>query len=279
MLRVARSDAHQRIQKRIEKGRELLAHDADNPAAAKWLKEEWERWTTYNEELAGAIFTDRSAQQLLYSYARVMGAVRTAADVKEDIEGSIRTLLSIQECLDITPESPEVRSGPAFVPVNVAVQGTERAGLERIERVFSRFHAVAKQIERRYDGRPTLRIDDEYDVQDLLHALLTVDFEDIRREDHVPIVAGGASRVDFVLKFSGFAIEAKNAGPSLLDRKLGEQMLVDVGRYSGRSDYHTLVFFIYDPAHDVANPAGLKADVEARSTPSLKVLVRFSPVR
>ena len=55
-------------------------------------------------------------------------------------------------------------------------------------------------------------MEDEYDVQDLFHALLTIYFEDIRKEEWSPSYAGGASRMDFLLpdlltfdtvKFSG----------------------------------------------------------------------------
>ena len=48
--------------------------------------------------------------------------------------------------------------------------------------ICNRFNAVAKQLRERYNQRETLDIDDEYDVQDLIHALLRVNFNDIRKE-------------------------------------------------------------------------------------------------
>ena len=45
----------------------------------------------------------------------------------------------------------------------------------------------------RYNNRQTSDINDEYDVQDLLHSLLTLYFDDIRREESNPSYAGGAS--------------------------------------------------------------------------------------
>lgn len=42
--------------------------------------------------------------------------------------------------------------------------------------VFEKFHQVAVQLKRRHNGRETLRIEDEYDVQDLLEALLKLFF-------------------------------------------------------------------------------------------------------
>ena len=41
-----------------------------------------------------------------------------------------------------------------------------------LERIFSRFPKVARQLRSRHDDRPTLDVSDEYDAQDLLHSLL-----------------------------------------------------------------------------------------------------------
>lgn len=68
---------------------------------------------------------------------------------------------------------------------------------ELLSNLFERFHSVAKQLRHRYDNRPTLDINDEYDVQDLLHSLLKLYFEDIRKEEWTPSYAGGSSRMDF----------------------------------------------------------------------------------
>jgi hypothetical protein len=55
-----------------------------------------------------------------------------------------------------------------------------------------RFHAVVRQMRKRHDSRSTLDVADEYDVQDLFHALLTIYFDDIRKEEWAPSYAGGA---------------------------------------------------------------------------------------
>jgi hypothetical protein len=46
-----------------------------------------------------------------------------------------------------------------------------------------RIHKVVHQLRERRQGRSTLDVRDEYDLQDLFHALLTIHFDDIRRED------------------------------------------------------------------------------------------------
>lgn len=62
--------------------------------------------------------------------------------------------------------------------------------IQSLERLIKRFHIVALQLGHRYDNRETLIIQDEYDVQDLLHALLKTVFDDVRREEVTPSYAG-----------------------------------------------------------------------------------------
>src|SRR5579871_4650536 len=68
-----------------------------------------------------------------------------------------------------------------------------------IAKLAERLHSVVRQLRERREGRPTLDVADEYDVQDLFHALLRIHFDDIRKEEWAPTYAGGASRMDFLL--------------------------------------------------------------------------------
>ena len=81
--------------------------------------------------------------------------------------------------------------------------------------------AVARQIRERRERRPTLDVADEYDVQDLFHALLTIYFDDIRKEELTPSYAGGASRMDFLLPEIEAVVEVKMMRPTLSTRQLG----------------------------------------------------------
>ena len=85
--------------------------------------------------------------------------------------------------------------------------------------------------------------------------------EDVRREDYVPSYAGGASRIDFVLREPGLVIELKAASATLGARQLGEQILVDVGRYKRFPDARHLVCLVFDSGHYVDNPRGLENDL------------------
>lgn len=105
---------------------------------------------------------------------------------------------------------------------------------------FNRFNLVANQLKRRHGNRATIKISDEYDVQDLLHALLKLHFDDVRAEEYVPSYAGGASRIDFLLKDEKIAIEVKMTRDNLKDKEIGEELVTDITRYKEHPDCKTL---------------------------------------
>ncbi|OIN25533.1 hypothetical protein AO411_2030405 [Salmonella enterica subsp. enterica serovar Sarajane] len=149
--------------------------------------------------------------------------------------------------------------------------------LQIVEKILQRFHVVAKQIRHRYNDRDTIEITDEYDVQDLLHGLLKIDFDDIRPEEYTPSYAGASTRVDFLLKREEIIIEVKKTRKGLKEKEIGEQLIIDIARYKSHPDCKTLVCFVYDPEQRISNPVGLKSDLE-KNTTDLKVKVIISPI-
>jgi hypothetical protein len=77
--------------------------------------------------------------------------------------------------------------------------GAEQQSVKAVLAVCDRFHSIARQLAQRREDRTTLEIEDEYDVQDLLHALLRLYFDDIRPEEWTPSYGGASSRMDFLL--------------------------------------------------------------------------------
>jgi hypothetical protein len=143
-----------------------------------------------------------------------------------------------------------------------------------VETILSRFHLVVREIYERHESRSTLRIDDEYDVQDLLHGLLTIYFDDVRTEQWTPELAGYSTRIDFLLKKEGIAIEAKKTRKGLGKKELGNQLIIDIAHYQKHPDCNTLFCFIYDPEERISNPIGLENDLTGKQGKLLvKVLV------
>lgn len=134
-----------------------------------------------------------------------------------------------------------------------------------LENIFKKFQRVSNQLRRRHDTRATLEIKDEYDVQDLLHSLLKLYFDDIRDEDWVPEYAGGKTRVDFLLKKEKIIIEVKKTRSTLKDKEIGNQLISDIAHYKAHPECEKIICFVYDPDIHIKNPNGLERDLNQLS--------------
>lgn len=144
-----------------------------------------------------------------------------------------------------------------------------------VETICNRFHLIARQLRQRHTDRETLDIADEYDVQDLLHSLLYLRFDDIRPEEWTPSYAGGSARVDFLLKNESIIVEVKKTRSKLGGREIGDELLVDIGRYQAHPNCKTLICFVYDPEGRISNPRGFEADLSKTiNDMEVKVFVR-----
>lgn len=130
-----------------------------------------------------------------------------------------------------------------------------------LERIARRLPHIAHQLGHRHDDRSTLCINDEYDVQDLVHALLQLFFEDIRAEEWTPSYAGGSSRIDFLLQNEQTVLEMKKTRPGLKAKELSEQLMIDIMRYQSHPNCKALVGIIYDLDKYVSNPKGVERDL------------------
>ena len=145
---------------------------------------------------------------------------------------------------------------------------------KEIENIFNKFHKVARQLRTRHGNRQTLEIKDEYDVQDLMHALLTLHFDDVRREEWTPSYAGGSLRADFILKDYQTVIEIKKTRDSMTAKSLGEELLIDREKYKSHPDCKQFYCFVYDPEGILGNPIGLKKDLEKDHEGYIKVFIK-----
>lgn len=133
--------------------------------------------------------------------------------------------------------------------------------LETLRRVCARFHLVARQLRLRKEYRPTLEINDEYDLQDLFYALLRLQFDEVGTEDWSPTYANGTRRTSYLLDWDKTVVVVKQTRSGLSSKDLAEQVAADKVHYSARPNGATLLCFIYDPEGRVGNPRGLEADL------------------
>jgi hypothetical protein len=149
--------------------------------------------------------------------------------------------------------------------------------LSRLTRLLERLPAVARQLENRRQThgqiRETLKVQDEYDFQDLLHAILKIEFDDVRPEEHTPSMAGGSSRMDFLLYREQIVVETKKTRESLRDKKIGEELIIDVAKYKKHPSCRHLVCAVWDTEHLLNNPAAVKGDLETANEGFVTVVI------
>jgi REase_DpnII-MboI len=186
---------------------------------------------------------------------------------------SVENILSV-----IRAVLTRLNRNPQLLISNKATEnGTGQTPVKAVLGICNRFHEVARQLLRRRENRATLEIKDEYDVQDLLHALLRIDFDDIRSEEWTPSYGGGSSRMDFLLKDHAIVVEVKMARKGLDAKEVSEQLIIDAAKYRQHQDCKTLVCFVYDSSALVKNPRGIERDMAKLSGSGLDVICVVRP--
>ena len=140
-------------------------------------------------------------------------------------------------------------------------EDTDTDTIAHLRKICSAFHRVARQLRQRRDERPTLEVEDERDVLDLLHALLSIEFDTIEPEEWAPTYASGSTRTDLWLKEEGVVIIAKKTKQGIGAKALTHQVSVDFERYGTNPDCRLMFCFIYDPEGRIGHPKGLEGDL------------------
>ncbi|MDK2826763.1 MAG: hypothetical protein PWQ63_810 [Methanolobus sp.] len=242
------------------------------------LLSRYEMWYALSKELVKKIARDR----VVY-FCRNYGYVRSALLLNVDIWDDDRDKLYQQFWKDFKSQIDIVSSLQGIIEISDFIADDDKCevgsevSINQLLLILEKFHKVARQLRSRYSDRPTIEIEDEYDVQDLLHALLKIYFTDIRAEERTPSYAGGSSRMDFLLKNEQIVIEVKKTRQSLKDKEIGEQLLVDIGKYAAHPECKKLVCFVYDPEGRIGNPKGLENDLNHMSRDGLQVIAKIEP--
>lgn len=119
-------------------------------------------------------------------------------------------------------------------------------------------------------------IKDERELQVVVEALLRTLFDDVRPEDYVSSRGGANSRVDFVLPEVGVVVETKMTRGSMTAQKLGEELLVDAGRYPNHPNCDAIIAYVYDPGRRLINPRGIERDLTMRTASGISFLCVIS---
>jgi hypothetical protein len=123
------------------------------------------------------------------------------------------------------------------------------SALEMVTKVLYNFgNSIKKITTDRYNNRVGLKINDEYDVQDILFTMLKGLFDDLEREDPISKFAGTSHRIDLNIKSQGIMIEVKMIKESDKDqKKYIKELIEDIIVYSEWKELKDLIFITYDP--------------------------------
>lgn len=176
---------------------------------------------------------------------------------------------SLQPQIQETPPVPtQLQSYPAAPAGSFSDQKpspqSSQAGSDPVERVKTlcyRFHSVARQLRLRGEYRATLSVEDEFDAQDLLHALLRIQFDNIETDEWTPSYSSGTPRTTLLLNDGRLAVIVKKTRPGLNAKDLTDQLRIDAERYRSYGCCRTLLCFMYDPEGRIGNPRGLEASL------------------
>lgn len=171
----------------------------------------------------------------------------------------------------LEPPSPSVlpvaqpTPAPAAAPIVASSNQIQPDPLDLLRKVCLRFHAVARQLRLRKDYRTTLEVEDDYDLQDLLCALLKLEFDEIGSDEWTPPYTGGSTRTTLLLNSDHVAVVAKKTRSGLTTKELAEQITADASHYAARKSCKHLFCFIYDPEGRIGSPTRLESDLTSVS--------------
>lgn len=169
----------------------------------------------------------------------------------------------------------------------LTVSANSEDAINLVVKLCRRFPLFARQLqERRRDVkgekpterllRPTIQMADEYDVQDALHAILRLFFDDVRPEIWTPDYAANQKRVDFLLPEIEMAIEVKHTRERLTQQEIADQLIIDERYYRRHGSCRRLICFVYDPQYRCKNPVALETDLTSHEE-NFQVLVIVGP--
>ncbi len=224
-----------------------------------------------------ATAADLAILWLLASDAPDAAAVIGLDQTRDELESHLLHRLA----LATTPNPDVAEAAALYVAATSAIRTSlghagagRQAALTTITGVLRRFPAIVRELAIRHARRPSLvEIKDEYDVQDLLRGVLRGLFDDVRDEEYTPSHAGLTSRMDLLLKREQIVIETKMTRVNLDQRGITQELAIDKELYRSHPDCHTLVCFVYDPDHRLANPMALESDLTNLHDPMPTIVI------
>lgn len=223
----------------------------------------YKQWAEYNGVLNGLLGLGMAVEEFMLS--------------RDELESS--AIYSGYDGRQVSSGTPEVQRQVFQSRISAAIeylclkgagaQDKPDVGELALRSICSNFGRFAFQLTRRHADREPFMLENEYDVQDVLHAVLRLFFDDVRPEETTPSHAGKHALMDFLVPEVGTVIEAKYVRDRAHGKKVNEEIIVDVARYKPRC--HLMLALIYDPKKHIDNPKGVISDLANNSSDDMEV--------
>jgi hypothetical protein len=115
-----------------------------------------------------------------------------------------------------------------------------------LEKLLRRLPRCIRQLRVRQGDRPSFRVVDEHDLEDLLRSILPLHFDDVRPECRTASYSLSTT-TDFLLEPENIVVTSKRVRTTTTEKQLADQVQEDSAHYELQLDGGTLVCFIYDP--------------------------------
>lgn len=135
----------------------------------------------------------------------------------------------------------------------------DRFGL--VMQILNAFPTVSRMLGNRGRGRPPFLIENEYDLQDLLFAIVRSVFEDARREEWTPKRAGSAKRIDIVIPSVNAVIETKFVRDATHAKSVADELRIDFECYHDHENCAQLIAICSDPSRHILDSAQFEKEL------------------
>ena len=128
--------------------------------------------------------------------------------------------------------------------------------LSRLERLLRRLPRLARELGRRQ--RAPLVVRDDRDLDDLLRALLVIEFDDVRPQARTPRYESG-NRTMYYLGEESIAVVGHLMRVGMDEIEVARRFAEEVAELRRRAECDALVQLVYDPERRLPNPQRLEA--------------------
>lgn len=163
-----------------------------------------------------------------------------------------------QRSVDTLPMWEYRRLGTSTAIKRIFPDLNEATGASLVLKVIDSFPTIVRLLGDRAHRRPDFCVSSEYDVQDLLFAILRSVFEDARREDFTPYFGAKAKRIDIVIPSAETLIEVKCVRNAKHARLIDDELKIDIESYHSHPNCRMLIALVYDPGCFITDSSPLE---------------------